>query len=230
MPLQVERPKHGAPWQRPGDEWDPFGATAPGRTLPARGEELGSRGSGQGFQVLRAGDAQLVVTVGWLLFWRMVNHKASCERKWNFCWNIDRKSWRPAVSLEQKAPSWQQVLLLVAFRQRSSSLEQYHAIPTIPKVGTSSLHIRHRQLGPQVYRELIDPKVQSIHRGSILPLKLKASRTDRGPALHDGFQIAHYAGRPTWWDMVFTFHNWDIRYDMILDSWEMFGCFFSPSF
>eukprot|EP00435_Cladocopium_sp_Y103_P011671 s2674_g3.t1 len=45
----------------------------------------------------------------------------------------------------------------------------------------------------QVYRELIDAK-QPSHRGTILALKLKASRTDRGPSLHDGFQIAHYAG------------------------------------
>ena len=49
-------------------------------------------------------------------------------------------------------------------------------------------------LCPQVYRELIDVKGQPSHRGTILALKLKASRTDRGPSLHDGFQIAHYAG------------------------------------
>lgn len=42
----------------------------------------------------------------------------------------------------------------------------------------------------QVYRELIDTKGQR----AIMALKLKASRTDRGPSLHDGFQIAHYAG------------------------------------
>lgn len=48
--------------------------------------------------------------------------------------------------------------------------------------------------GVKVYRELIDSKGVQSHRGSILALKLKASRTDRGPALHDGFQIAHYAG------------------------------------
>ncbi len=46
----------------------------------------------------------------------------------------------------------------------------------------------------KVYRELIDSKGVPSHRGTILALKLKASRTDRGPALHDGFQIAHYAG------------------------------------
>lgn len=42
----------------------------------------------------------------------------------------------------------------------------------------------------KVYRELIDTKGQR----AIMALKLKASRTDRGPSLHDGFQIAHYAG------------------------------------
>lgn len=51
----------------------------------------------------------------------------------------------------------------------------------------------------QVYRELIDSKGVQSHRGSILALKLKASRTDRGPALHDGFQIAHYAGLKISW-------------------------------
>ena len=62
-------------------------------------------------------------------------------------------------------------------------------------------------LCPQVYRELIDVKGQPSHRGTILALKLKASRTDRGPSLHDGFQIAHYAGvdekqtRNTWHNM-----------------------------
>lgn len=50
-----------------------------------------------------------------------------------------------------------------------------------------------------MYRELIDSKGVQSHRGSILALKLKASRTDRGPALHDGFQIAHYAGLKISW-------------------------------
>ena len=53
--------------------------------------------------------------------------------------------------------------------------------------------------GVKVYRELIDSKGVQSHRGSILALKLKASRTDRGPALHDGFQIAHYAGLKISW-------------------------------
>ena len=57
---------------------------------------------------------------------------------------------------------------------------------------------------PQVYRELIDAKGQPSHRGTILALKLKASRTDRGPSLHDGFQIAHYAGVDDQEMMVFV--------------------------
>lgn len=79
------------------------------------------------------------------------------------------------------------------FRHVLSEVMWWKCSETAPTLPTSAISLGFFAGIPfwEVYREMID---KGRAGQSIMALKLKATREGRGLALHDGFQIAHFAG------------------------------------